>query len=135
MLKTKLVALWAQAQEKGRPLYAEVKERGLNGLRTVIRQQGPVLWAKVKEEAKIGWQWVMVKVKAVPVPKQAMVHIAVGLAAVSLWLVLKTIPGVMAAALATALITAFFALIVAFMAYGGVAMVIPMLKPAEHCAD
>jgi hypothetical protein len=117
-----------------RPHWAEIKEHGLTGLWMVIRVQAPVLWAKAQAQTNAAWQWLMLKVKAVPVSRQALVHVAVGLAAVALWLVFKTIPGVMAAALSMTMIVAFFALVIGFMAYGGVAFVIPLLQPADQAA-
>lgn len=58
-----------------------------------------------------------------------------GLAAVSLWLAFKAIPGVMAAALSITMVVAFFALIVAFMAYGRLAIVMLLIQPAVKGAE
>jgi hypothetical protein len=122
-LKEKLAALWIQIREQLQPHWAEIKERGLAGLRRVIREQGPMIWSKAQEQAKAGWQWVTAKIKAVPVAKQALVHVAVALAVVSLWLFFQTIPGAMAAALSLTMVVAYLALIMAFLAYGGVSVI------------
>jgi hypothetical protein len=131
-LKAKLAALWIRFLEHMQPHWAEIKGHGLAGLRMVVRNQAPVLWTKAQAQAQAAWQWVTVKGKAVPVSKQALVHLAVGLAAVSLWLAFKAVPGVMAAALSMTMVVAFFALIVAFLAFGGVAIVMPLLQPAAE---
>jgi hypothetical protein len=133
-LQEKLAIFWAQAQEKVRPLYTEVKEHGLSGLRKVIREQGPRLWIRVQEQARAAWQWLTAQVEAVPGSKQALVHSAVALAVVSMWLVFEMIPGAMAAALSLTMIVAFLALIVAFLAYGGVATIFSSVQTAANAA-
>jgi ABC-type transport system involved in cytochrome bd biosynthesis fused ATPase/permease subunit len=130
-LKGKSAALWIQIREQLRPHWAEIKELGLSGLWKVIREQGPVLWAKTQEQAKAAWQWVTAKVKAVPGSRQALLHVAVALAVVSLWLVFQMVPGAMAAALSLTMVVAYIALVVAFLAYGGVSVIFSAVKPAE----
>jgi hypothetical protein len=65
-LQERIANFWAQGQGKVRPLYAVIKEHGLNGLRKVIQEQAPVLWAKAQEKAEAAWQQVTAKVKGVP---------------------------------------------------------------------
>ena len=134
-MKARLAALWIKFLEYMQPHWAEIKAHGLTGLRMVIRSQAPVLWTKTQSQAKAAWQWVTAKVKAVPVSKQALVHFTVGLAAVSLWLVFKAMSGVMTAALSLTMFLAFFACAVAFMAYGGLAIMIPLPQPATEAAS
>jgi hypothetical protein len=134
-LKEKLAALWIQIREQLRPHWFEVKEHGLAGLRKVIREQGAMIWSKAQEQAKVARQWVTAKIKAVPGSWQALVHVAVALAVVSLWLVFQTIPGAMAAALSLTMVVAYLALIMAFLAYGGVSVIFSAVKPAEAAVE
>ena len=118
-MKEKLAALWMKIQGKPQPQWAELQE----------------FWTRAQGKITAAWQRLTAEVKAVPVSRQAIVHITVGLAAVSLWLVFKTIPGAMAAALSMTMVVAYLALIVAFLAYGGVAAIFRAVKAAEEAAE
>jgi hypothetical protein len=134
-LKEELAGFWIKIQEKLQPHWAEIKEHGLAGLRKVIREQVPVLWSKAQEKAMAAWQRMTAKIKAVPGSQQALVHVAIALAVVSLWLVFTTIPGAMAAALSLTMVVAYIALVVAFLAYGGVSVIFSAVKSAEAAVE
>ena len=92
------------------------------------------LWAQAREKAKRAWQWITLKVKALPVSRQAIVQVAAVLAAGSLWGVFKTVPGAIPAALAMTMVVADLALILALLAYGGVDAIFNAAKQTEKTA-